>query len=110
MSNQYNPYGPYYQGQYQPRPPQREPIDQTAMISLGLGIGSLVLSCLCPVISVIMGVFAILYGKHAMQLDDPASKYMGIAGLVCGIFSIVVTALFFILGLVLVALDPSLLR
>lgn len=98
-------YGNYQTSQYY-APPEKTSKDTCALISMILGIVSLVLCC-SPVIGVILGIAAIVLG--IIGLKAPQRKGMAIAGLAVGIIGLLISGAM-LAGTVYYASHPELLE
>lgn len=54
-----------------------------------------------------MGVFAVINGLNAAQSDNPTNKFMGIAGIACGVIGVLLSAAALIVNMILIANDPN---
>ena len=100
MSGPTNPFGssaPGYGNPYQapggfgPQfgpPPPMQPSPLLGIASLASGAASLFFSCCCGPISILLALTAIGLGTFAVMRSDSAGKFMGIAGIACGIVAL----------------------
>lgn len=102
---QYQPQQPYqqtYQQQpyQQPYAPQQQAPNAPvglAVASMVLGILSLVLSCCVPYIPFILALLAVIFGGVSLS-KKMGGKGMAIAGLVCGIISLIPAIVVVLMG------------